>query len=50
MPALGSVISRPAWFTQQVPGQLGLHSQILFQQQNKTNKKQKQEQKEIKLR
>jgi hypothetical protein len=34
--------SRPAWSTEWVPGQPGLHRKTLFQKKKQTNKKQKQ--------
>ena len=33
-----SLSLRPAWTTEQVPGQPGLHKETLSQEQNKTNK------------
>jgi hypothetical protein len=42
IPTLGQTLSlRPAWSTERVPGQSGLHRETLSQKQNKQNLKRK---------
>ena len=46
--AVGFLCSRPAWSTEWVPGQPGLHRETLSQKTNKqTNKQQQQQQKSV---